>query len=48
MSIPYGMSSNGLPIGVQILGNYFDESTLIQTAYILEKTSDISYYRLPF
>jgi aspartyl-tRNA(Asn)/glutamyl-tRNA(Gln) amidotransferase subunit A len=48
MSIPYGMSSNGLPIGVQILGNYFDESTLIQTAYMLEKTSDISHYRLPF
>ncbi len=48
ISIPYGMSSNGLPIGVQILGNYFDESTLIQTAYMLEKTSDIPHYRLPF
>jgi aspartyl-tRNA(Asn)/glutamyl-tRNA(Gln) amidotransferase subunit A len=48
ISIPYGMSSNGLPIGVQILGKYFDESTLIQTAYMLEKTSDISHYRLPF
>jgi aspartyl-tRNA(Asn)/glutamyl-tRNA(Gln) amidotransferase subunit A len=45
MSIPYGMSSRGLPIGVQILGDYFDESTLLQTAYVLEKTSDISDYR---
>jgi len=47
ISIPYGMSSNGLPIGVQILGNYFDESTLIQTSYVLERTSDISQYRPP-
>ncbi|MEE8300616.1 MAG: amidase family protein [Desulfatiglandales bacterium] len=45
MSIPYGMSSRGLPLGVQILGDYFDESTLLQTAYVLEKTSDISDYR---
>jgi aspartyl-tRNA(Asn)/glutamyl-tRNA(Gln) amidotransferase subunit A len=47
ISIPYGMSSNGLPIGVQILGNYFDESILIQTSYELERTSDISQYRPP-
>ncbi len=41
MSIPYGISSRGLPIGIQILRNYFDESTLLQTAHVLEKTSDI-------
>ncbi len=44
MSIPYGMSSRGLPIGVQILGDYL-MTTLLQTAYVLEKTSDISDYR---
>jgi aspartyl-tRNA(Asn)/glutamyl-tRNA(Gln) amidotransferase subunit A len=52
MSIPYGMSSSGLPIGVQLLANYFDESTFIQTAYALGKTSPLSDYspflRLPF
>jgi aspartyl-tRNA(Asn)/glutamyl-tRNA(Gln) amidotransferase subunit A len=47
-SIPYGMSSGSLPIGVQILGNYFDEVTLIQTARVLEETSDFPYCRLPF
>jgi len=47
MSIPYGMSSRGLPIGVQMLGDYFDESTLLQTALVLEKTSDISQYSPP-
>jgi len=48
ISVPYGMSSNGLPIGVQIIGNYFDELTLIQAANVLEKTSDTSHHRLPF
>ena len=47
MSIPCGMSSSGLPIGVQILGNYFDELTLMQTAYVLEEISDVSQRNPP-
>ncbi len=48
MSVPCGMSSSGLPIGVQLLANYFDESTLIQAASVLERTSPLSDYSPPF
>lgn len=32
MSIPAGNHSNGLPIGLQVIGNKFDEATLLQFA----------------
>jgi len=37
MSIPAGFSSNGLPIGVQIIGPYFKEEKIIQLSYSIEK-----------
>ena len=37
MSIPCGFSKEGLPIGLQLLGNYFDEETLFKVAYNLEQ-----------
>ena len=37
ISLPYGMSVNGLPIGVQLLGNYFEEETILQVAFALEQ-----------
>ncbi|MEO1941830.1 MAG: Asp-tRNA(Asn)/Glu-tRNA(Gln) amidotransferase subunit GatA [Campylobacterales bacterium] len=36
ISIPVGKSEGGLPIGVQLIGNYFDEETLFNGAYTLE------------
>ena len=36
LSIPLGNHSNGLPFGIQIMSNTFDESTLFQFAKILE------------
>ncbi|HLD01931.1 MAG TPA: Asp-tRNA(Asn)/Glu-tRNA(Gln) amidotransferase subunit GatA [Patescibacteria group bacterium] len=36
ISVPFGFIE-GLPVGVQLLGNYFDESTLYQAAYTLEQ-----------
>jgi aspartyl-tRNA(Asn)/glutamyl-tRNA(Gln) amidotransferase subunit A len=39
ISIPCGFSSNGLPIGLQILGKHFDEETLLQTAYQFEQAT---------
>ena len=33
MSIPCGIDSNGLPIGMQIIGNKFSEETIIKAAY---------------
>jgi len=37
MSVPCGFSSKGLPIGLQILGNHFEEGKLIQTGYHFEQ-----------
>jgi len=37
MSVPCGFSSKGLPIGLQILGNHFEEGKLIQTGHHFEQ-----------
>jgi aspartyl-tRNA(Asn)/glutamyl-tRNA(Gln) amidotransferase subunit A len=39
ISVPCGLSSSGLPIGVQIMGRYFGESTLLNLAYAYEQAS---------
>ena len=38
ISLPCGIDSNGLPIGLQLIGDCFQEKKLIQTAYTYEKT----------
>ncbi len=40
ISIPCGFSSEGLPIGLQIIGKHFDESTIYRTAYAFEQATD--------
>ncbi|MDL4841760.1 Asp-tRNA(Asn)/Glu-tRNA(Gln) amidotransferase subunit GatA [Aquibacillus rhizosphaerae] len=40
MSIPCGLSSEGLPIGLQIIGKHFDESTIYRTAHAFEQATD--------
>ncbi|BAC12721.1 glutamyl-tRNA (Gln) amidotransferase subunit A [Oceanobacillus iheyensis HTE831] len=40
ISIPCGFSTEGLPIGLQIIGNYFDESTVYRTAYAYEQATE--------
>ncbi len=37
ISLPCGMDGNGLPIGLQLIGDCFQEKKLIQTAYTYEK-----------
>ena len=37
MSIPCDVDSNGLPIGMQIIGNKFDEETIIKVAHAYEQ-----------
>ncbi|MBI4398558.1 MAG: Asp-tRNA(Asn)/Glu-tRNA(Gln) amidotransferase subunit GatA [Candidatus Omnitrophica bacterium] len=39
LSIPCGFDSKGLPIGAQLMGNYFDEATLYRAAYAYEQTT---------
>ncbi len=37
ISIPCGTSSTGLPIGMQLIGNHFDEARLLNAAYAHEQ-----------
>lgn len=39
LSIPVGLSQNGLPIGMQMFGRPFDEGTLIRLAHAYEQIS---------
>jgi len=36
VSVPCGKSKEGLPIGVQIFGKYFDEPTVLRVAHVVE------------
>ena len=40
MSVPCGFSNQGLPIGLQLMGNHLNESTLLKVAYNFEKATD--------
>ena len=40
MSIPAGFDSKGLPIGIQLIGNYFTESHLLGIAHQIQQHSD--------
>jgi len=40
ISIPCGFTADGLPIGLQIIGNLFAEEQLIQCAYCFEQSTD--------
>lgn len=37
LSLPIGLSSHGLPLGMQLIGKTFDEGTIFKTAYQLER-----------
>lgn len=40
ISIPCGVDKNNMPIGMQLLGNYFSEETLLNAAYTYEKAKN--------
>ena len=37
MSVPCGVDAKGLPIGLQLIGNCFEEKKLLRTAFTYEK-----------
>ena len=39
MSIPAGFI-NGLPVGLQLIGNYFDEARLLNVAHVYQNATD--------
>ena len=44
LSLPIGLSKNGLPLGMQFIGKAFDEGTIFKVAYQLE--NDAKFVRL--
>ena len=44
MSVPAGLGEGGMPVGLQLLGNYFDEGRLLHAAHSLQLATD--YHRL--
>jgi aspartyl-tRNA(Asn)/glutamyl-tRNA(Gln) amidotransferase subunit A len=36
ITVPCGISKEDLPIGLQVLGKHFDESTVLRTAHVVE------------
>jgi aspartyl-tRNA(Asn)/glutamyl-tRNA(Gln) amidotransferase subunit A len=40
MSMPAGFGAHQMPVGLQLIGNYFDEATLLQTAHALQMATD--------
>ena len=41
ISIPSGLSPEGMPIGLQIIGPHFGEELILQTAYAFEEATQI-------
>jgi aspartyl-tRNA(Asn)/glutamyl-tRNA(Gln) amidotransferase subunit A len=40
ISVPCGFSKEGLPIGLQLMGNHFEEKTLLKVGYNFEQATD--------
>jgi aspartyl-tRNA(Asn)/glutamyl-tRNA(Gln) amidotransferase subunit A len=40
MSLPCGFDSNGLPIGLQLVGNYFSEAKMLNVAHQFQRATD--------
>lgn len=47
MSLPAGLSGNGLPIGVQLIGKPFGEETILRTAYAFEQATQWHTLKAP-
>jgi aspartyl-tRNA(Asn)/glutamyl-tRNA(Gln) amidotransferase subunit A len=40
MSVPAGFGHGGMPVGLQLIGNYFEEGLLLHTAHALQQATD--------
>jgi len=39
ISVPAGLSKDGLPLGLQLIGKPFDEGTLFQAGHVIEQAA---------
>jgi aspartyl-tRNA(Asn)/glutamyl-tRNA(Gln) amidotransferase subunit A len=47
LSLPCGFDSEGLPIGLQMIGKHFDETTILRIAFAYEQSTDWHKKRPP-
>ena len=40
MSVPAGFGEGGMPVGLQLIGNYFDEGRLLHAAHAMQQATD--------
>jgi aspartyl-tRNA(Asn)/glutamyl-tRNA(Gln) amidotransferase subunit A len=40
MSVPAGFGEGSMPVGLQLIGNYFQEGALLHTAHALQRATD--------
>ena len=40
MSVPAGFGEGGMPVGLQLIGNYFQEGTLLHAAHAFQQATD--------
>ena len=40
INAPVGFDQNNLPVGLQLIGNYFDEARLLQIAHAFQSTTE--------
>jgi aspartyl-tRNA(Asn)/glutamyl-tRNA(Gln) amidotransferase subunit A len=45
MSVPAGLGEGGMPVGLQLLGNYFAEGQLLHAAHCLQQATDFHAQR---
>jgi len=43
ISVPAGLTANGLPLGLQLIGKAFDEGTLLRAARAVEEAADFQH-----
>jgi aspartyl-tRNA(Asn)/glutamyl-tRNA(Gln) amidotransferase subunit A len=48
MSAPCGFVANGMPVGLQLIGNYFSEASLLQVAHAYQQETDWHKTLSPF
>jgi aspartyl-tRNA(Asn)/glutamyl-tRNA(Gln) amidotransferase subunit A len=42
ISVPGGLSDDGLPLGLQVIGRAFDEATVLRVADVVEKAANFT------
>ena len=47
ISVPCGIHSSGLPMGVQLVGHHFNENTLLKVAHVLENCLKVVFSEKP-